>query len=256
VKRTTRSLGLALLASAVLAAPAALPARAQDDEANKPAITGGVEMDVNSRYVWRGIPFSKAAVLQPSAWVTWKDFTLTAWGNYPLTKEANQGTFNEADLYLNYSHSFGKLTVKPGLYFYSYPNQHGVAGTTEAELKFCYPVGSMTAYTTHTFDVGHFSGAYYGDLGITHSKNLGPKTTCDTGISVAWGSSKFMDAYTGLPKGGLGAITASLGFRHALGHGFYLRPHLCYSRLMDKDIRRQVHEGSLFTGGVALGWEF
>ena len=56
--------------------------------------------DVVSNYVWRGGKLDDAAI-QPSAGISYKGLSLTAWGSYGLTSNTN--TTNELDLTLAYS---------------------------------------------------------------------------------------------------------------------------------------------------------
>jgi hypothetical protein len=71
-----------------------------------------VNMDIYSGYVWRGTLFSGPSI-QPS--VSWQNhgFKVGAWASQDFA-----GTYNEADLYLNYSFNFG---LSLGITDYYYP---------------------------------------------------------------------------------------------------------------------------------------
>lgn len=62
-------------------------------------------VDVMSRYIWRGQEYGEAPSIQPGLSATWNDFTIGAWGAYKLTGAGNQ----ETDLYL--SKTFGPITL-------------------------------------------------------------------------------------------------------------------------------------------------
>lgn len=69
-----------------------------------PQFATSVNVDLVSRYIWRGQEYGKAPSIQPGLSATWNDFTLGAWGAYTLTGTGTQ----ETDFYL--SKSFGPIT--------------------------------------------------------------------------------------------------------------------------------------------------
>ena len=50
-------------------------------------------LDFLSRYVWRGMAYSAGAVWQPSGILSYRDFSLNAWGNFVLNDEYLQGKY-------------------------------------------------------------------------------------------------------------------------------------------------------------------
>lgn len=70
-----------------------------------PAISTSVNVDIVSRYVWRGQDLGRSPNIQPGLSASWKDFTVGAWGTYNLTGLGNQ----ETDLYV--SKKVGFVTV-------------------------------------------------------------------------------------------------------------------------------------------------
>lgn len=69
-----------------------------------PGFSATANVDLVSRYIWRGQEYGQAPSIQPGLSATWKDFTFGAWGAYKFTGAGTQ----ETDLYL--SKSFGPLT--------------------------------------------------------------------------------------------------------------------------------------------------
>jgi hypothetical protein len=67
-------------------------------------ITTSGNVDLMSRYIWRGQEYGQAPSIQPGLSATWKDFTLGAWGAYKFTGAGTQ----ETDFYL--SKEIGPLT--------------------------------------------------------------------------------------------------------------------------------------------------
>jgi len=76
---------------------------AQTDTAR--AVETSINLDLASRYIWRGMELADGLSIQPGFSATWKGFTLGAWGAYNLTGDGDQ----ETDLYL--SKTVGFVTI-------------------------------------------------------------------------------------------------------------------------------------------------
>ncbi|HKK58039.1 MAG TPA: hypothetical protein VJ937_01055 [Salinivirga sp.] len=61
-------------------------------------IEPAIGLDLSTRYIWRGMMLDNAAQFQPWADLTYKHFSIGAWGSY-----ATDGSFAEVDLYLSYA---------------------------------------------------------------------------------------------------------------------------------------------------------
>ena len=219
----------------------------------------GSEVDFNSRYVWRGIAYSEGPVMQPSVWVTASGFTFSIWNNFVLTDEANQGDFhhlNEVDLSLSYSRERGKLAIEPSLQFYQYPKQEDSPSTGEASLLLSYPVGSITVFSSHTFDIVRYGGSYFGDAGLSYEHEFHSKLSMETSLSLGLGSSKFNEVYLGLPKSAFNVTSGALSFTYYPINFLYLRPHIELSVIVDGDLRNQVDDPTIVNVGLAVGMEF
>ena len=70
-----------------------------------PAISTSANVDLMSRYIWRGQEYGHAPSIQPGLDATWKDLTLGVWGAYKLTGAGMQ----ETDFYL--SKTIGPFTI-------------------------------------------------------------------------------------------------------------------------------------------------
>jgi hypothetical protein len=71
------------------------------------AVTVSGNVDLMSRYIWRGLENGHAPSIQPGLSVSWKGFTLGAWGAYKLTGEGGQ----ETDFYLSKNIAFVTIAV-------------------------------------------------------------------------------------------------------------------------------------------------
>jgi len=72
-----------------------------------PAVSISANVDLMSRYVWRGIDIGHAPSIQPELSATWKGFTLGTWGAFKLTGEGDQ----ETDLFLSKTFSFVTVAI-------------------------------------------------------------------------------------------------------------------------------------------------
>ncbi|MFA6482192.1 MAG: TorF family putative porin [Bacteroidales bacterium] len=80
-------LRLLALISVVVSATA-LPAQTD----TLPVVTTEVNVDLVSRYIWRGMDVSKGPAIQPWLAASWKGFSIGSWGSYNLTGEGCQET--------------------------------------------------------------------------------------------------------------------------------------------------------------------
>jgi hypothetical protein len=213
----------------------------------------GTDLDFVSRYVWRGIYYSDGVVWQPSAWISKWGITPSVWANYVLNNERDQWKFNEVDLNLSYQYDLAGLVIKPGFIYYLYPYNVGNS-TAEASVFLSYPIVSwLKAYTTQNFDIKQFKSAYYADLGLALSKEINQYISVQAQVSMAWASSKFNNAYYYVPKTAVNNVMLNLGMIAKPLPFLYVRPHLQYFVLTNKDIRKAFDTPNLFCVGVALG---
>ncbi len=78
---------------------------AQSESSSK--VTVAANVDLVSRYIWRGLDFGHAPSIQPTVVVQWKDFKLGAWGAYKMTGEGGQ----ETDFYLSKTVGFATFAL-------------------------------------------------------------------------------------------------------------------------------------------------
>jgi hypothetical protein len=231
----------------------AAPAPSEEPESN--SVTYGFEADFNSRYLWRGISFSRGAVFQPSVWVNSGPYKALIWANMNMADEANQGEFNEVDYVIGYTHEIKYVTIEPTLSLYSYPNT-GVESSAEATVKVSKPVGNhLTVYTAQNLMFKDPAEAYFGEIGVTHEREFG-KWAQSAGVSLGYGSSKFNRYYLGVKRGGLNSLGAQVSWTYTSEKGYYVRPHFNASYTPDRRLREAAGKSSYFVAGLAVGKEF
>lgn len=229
----------------------------KEPEDEKSKTTYGCEIDFNSRYVWRGIPFSKGSVMQPYLWVTSRGFTYSLWGNMPLAKGSlNRGKFDEIDPCISYSFNVGKLELEPRVQMYLYPD--GADNTGEAAVAASYPCGDFKAIMFHGFDINKYKGAYYGEAGIAYEKELTPKLSLKASSCAGFATSKFTEAYAGIPVRGLYVVNNSLcaTYYPSADGPLYFRPHIEFSTITNNRLRRFLDTPDQCTWGLVVGTEF
>jgi len=195
---------------------------------DEPAVTGSVGASVINKYVFRGYELSnKSVLIQPTSTVSYAGFGVTFWGNIDTRERATQSfvpdnaghsSFNETDLTLCYSHSFGILTVMPGYSYYAtrYTNE-----TQEVFISGALDVISKPVLTVYR-DIDEYSGTYI-NLAVSHAFALPvvKGATFDVGASAgyfvgsanywktyqsstgAWTGSKYANFHDGMLKAGI-----------------------------------------------------
>jgi hypothetical protein len=102
------------------------PAAAPAAEEPAPSVTGGVNVDLFSHYVWRGFALTDGFAFQPSVFVSTKGLTVTSWSSWSST---DAGCFDvddcpairEHDLTIDYSKPVGSTTISVGYINYLFP---------------------------------------------------------------------------------------------------------------------------------------
>jgi len=203
-------------------------------------ISIGSSADFFSKYVWRGQNLVDDGVLQPGAYVSYKDITASFWGNLDLTDEnGHEGEFSEIDLTLDYSGqvpSADFLSYSLGFINYNFPVNGGFDDTWEIYWGFGFDVPASPSVTVY-HDVDEAAGAYV-SFGIGHSienltdLNLG----VDLSASIGWGSSGYNKTYWGPDKSELNDLVLSAAFPFE-AVGFAITPSVNYITLAGDDIR-------------------
>jgi hypothetical protein len=239
-----------------------------DVEPPEPAVTSGVEFDVLSKYLWRGIPYSRGKVLWSTAWVSTHGFTVTIFTN---TDKQWSPHWNEFDFAAAYERSFGRVTLTGSYNLYSYydntlfdGSEAGTYRTSELIARAGVSAGPGEAFTTHAFDIQHFKGSYYAEAGYKVERDIDSKWTMSGDVSVAFWH-KFAEKYfvppiyDPIPPSAMGPLTVNAAVAYQLTRFLSVRPHLTLSRVLDKTTREafdsffQDESNSANSNGVVFG---
>jgi hypothetical protein len=219
--------------------------------------TWGAENDFNSRYLWRGIPYSAGPVMQPYAFVSRAGLTVSCWSNFVLNNEPQRGTFNQAFLTAEYKWERGRWRVEPALQGWYYVGPDGQASSTmETALRLSAGAGPVRLTTSQLLDVLDYRGSYLGDAGILWERRLGRGATVSSGVSVVWASGLFNATYAGAARrGGWNSLAWESAVTLPLEHGWYLRPHVEYNRIVSGPLGVALGGRNFVNFGLAAGFE-
>ncbi len=213
-----------ITALALLGAMSVATANAQDK------VEGAVSADVVSRYVWRGQALGDAAI-QPSASLSYKGLSLSAWGSYGFL---NNEDAKEFDLTLAYS--TGGFNVGVTDYWFSYYGQdnkyfeyraHDTSHVWEANVGYDFGPVAFQWYTnfagadsrgetgklqyssymqlsapfkladcdwTATVGAVPFRTSFYSDVNKFAVTNLALRATKEIKVTKSWGIPVFAEA--------------------------------------------------------------
>lgn len=226
-------------------------------QAQEQTLIYGGELNFNTRYVWRGLAWTDGPVLQPSAWIGGYGIEFSVWSNFVLYDENRRGKFDEVDLILLYSYEWNKLTIEPRFEYWMYFNQDDSPWTGEFSLKLVYNViGTINVFTFHAFDIIKYRKSYYGEFGFSFGHDFLDNLSWTNELSFAWATSKYNDTYIGVSKNALEAVIFKTFVEYYILDYLYLRPHIELSILVDSDLRSQVNDPTLVSGGLAIGIDF
>lgn len=154
-------------------------------------ITGSVALGIYNRYIFRGYELSSGSVvIQPSATVSYKGFSLNYWGNIDTNERATQSfvpdrpgkkSFNESDLTLSYTYTIDKLSLTGGYIYYGtkYADE-----TEEIFLSASYDIISKPTLTIYR-DITTYPGTYV-NLSFSHSFEVYKSITLDLAASFGY----------------------------------------------------------------------
>ncbi len=234
------------------------PAFAQDDtefEA-EPSLTYGLESDLTSRYMWRGLACSPDAVSQNSFWLGSHGLTASLWSNYDFQAVEGSPSLNELDFGLAYELTVGRVSFEPAIQAYYYPDQAELPWTSEVSVTMSTSVGSFQPFMTHSVDIKEYSGAYFGELGIEYGRSLWSAGEFHALAEVGYGSSKFNEAYLGLAESAFQLYQFEADLTVSLSEKWYMRPHIGYSWIASDTFAELVEDRSHVQFGIAIGGDF
>lgn len=218
--------------------------------ANELAISYAI--DLNSRYVFRGVALGRGAVVQPTVTLEKRDYSFTVFGNVAAARHQSGGRrFNEVDLTLAKSINRGNTTVEPSAVLYLYPN--GERATGELAVRLTYERKNTTFFTDHYLDFIEAPGAYFGDVGVSQRRSWNDKTSGEASLSLGFGNAAFNEFNIGPRRAAAVVAALDLSLSYTLSERYTLRPHLGLTRVLDRRLRDELSgDADLLNAGLTL----
>jgi hypothetical protein len=231
-------------------------AGAQEEEAPSGSLEYMVEIDVASRYLFRGVAFSQEPVSQITASAAFSGVAFYAWGNVLLLREPQQHDFNELDFGASYAYSLGDFTLEPAIdaYVFRVPAPRKALHTTEGSIKISYALGPASAFTRQTFDLGGNRGAYYAEAGLSFDHAPNRRLSVSSVLTVAWASARFNAGHIGVDEGGWNHAGVELSLTYSPDDRLYVKPHFELTSLAGSALRGYSDEPTVSSFGVAIGF--
>lgn len=218
-------------------------------------IIWGIDTDMNSKYLWRGIAYNDGLVLQPNLWIGSGNLTAGVWGSLTVFDRFQEIRRNEIDLFVNYDFSIGKLELSPGAMVYFYPNQDDSPATGELYFTLGYPIGNFTVISTATIDFITYPGALFCEHGLEYEGQITQRMTGSSSIYAGWANGRFNDTYIGLNKTTCNLVGARIGLTYSTDSYLYFNPHLEINRIANNEIEALLGRYPWFVG-LLIGIEF
>jgi hypothetical protein len=236
------------LAGIVVAQDTPGPPTAIPPSTSEPVITWGAEVDVVSKYVWRGFPYSQGPVLWPSAWISARGVTVSLFTNL---EPGYDPTLNEYDISVTYERTVGRLTWAATYVRYAYGEGKLWLSTTELVGRAAYAVGHGEIFASHAFDVDLYRGSAYLEAGYALTRELDAKSTLTADATVAFWS-KFIEKYAGASNSTIGPVSVNVACTRQLTPHFSVRPHFTFSHIPDAGVRKLLSPPAATFGVAAV----
>jgi hypothetical protein len=241
-----------MVATLLLALAAAAPATDADAPAEDESPSWlGAEVEVDSRFVWRGIALSSGPVAQPSLWLSSAGLTAAIWANAALKEEGRRGRGTSMVPTLAYTAEWGAFEVEPGVMLYV--ASHDPRTTAEGSLEAAYALDPFRLVSETKLDVAAQPGAYFGRLGVEYERASG-RWALLAGAGLGWANTRFNATYLHAARSGVDVADAILSVRYELLEPLFLAPQAELSALVVPSAQAR-REALILHGGVVLGLE-
>lgn len=239
------------LGSMAMGADEAIPAAA-----DKPALGVNISAAFMSKYIWRGQLLNDDYVFQPSAGLSYGNWSASLWGNMDLTEyhkdgggNDNKGEFTEYDWTVGYTDKVPGVDILKysfGAIYYYFPSLTDDGDTLEIYAGFGLDMPLSPTITIYRdIDEGDCT---YVTAGVGHSVEKIFELSSDMSVSmtasasVGWGNESYNKFYWDPDQvnetgSSLQDLTISIGFPVPI-MGWTFTPSVSYVTLLDSDIRK------------------
>jgi hypothetical protein len=153
------------------------PEQKPEQKVEEDKVTGGVDLSVLGAYILRGYEQTRnSVVVQPSATLSYKGFSVNVWGNldtkpYAADNANYASKYTETDYTITYSKKFGILQVTPGYVYYALgaPYSGATAPPDAQEVFLALSLDTILSPTLTAYkEIDHYHQWYF-LLGISHT---------------------------------------------------------------------------------------
>jgi hypothetical protein len=229
----------------------------------KDNISGSVEFDFLSKYIWRGLPSSRGFVWQPSFAVELFNLGLNVWANFPVANQPDQGEFNEFDFILYYAFYIKRFTATPSIEVYIYPGSdprsfdYSQSTTVRLNLHLNYEISKhFDVFTDFEVDVHQARGAMWLAPGFGFHHKLIKRLGIETSILFAIGDDRFNRKHIADVGTKLNLIQYTLAFPWNVWRGLTLKPIMQVYTIPSPSLRRAVTDPDSIRGGLDIIYNF
>ncbi len=227
---------------------------------SEPALPLSTKLDVAyvTRYVWRGIPQTNEAAVQPSLTVSHPSgLSLNLWAS----QDIDAGQMRENDYTLNYAWEAGGATMNAGFIYYAFPNT-SFASTSELYASTCFG-GPLSPSVSVNYDVDEARGLYASlsaDYACCVPWSKGSPTNLNLFGKLSFSSAAHNGFWFGVNEAAVSDLYLSASIPVSLGGSATLTPSIGYSTVIDGALRDALSSAGLepdnLIGSLTLSREF
>jgi uncharacterized protein (TIGR02001 family) len=206
-----------------------------------------------SKYVWRGFELSDdSIVIQPSLTASYKGFSANLWANLDTELYGTDShKWNETDFTLSYDGAYEKLGYGLGWIYYALD---GTDDTQEFYGTISYDVLLAPTFTIY-YDTDSFAGAWYANLGFSHTFMIAEKYGLDLGLSFG-----YLDDNDGYSEFHNGLLSAAMSF--PINKYLAITPEIYWSFALSGEAQDYIaaasfsNDDNFVYGGVSASFSF
>lgn len=221
---------------------------------------GSADLTARSSYIFRGVVYVDAPVLEPSASLGISGFSTTLWGSMELTDENDygdeygtaEGELTEVDLILDYTRDFGPFWAYTGIGKYWYPNTG-----YESSSEFYLSVGPNTVLSPalNLYRDLEQSEGMYGAISLSQAIPVGSLMP-SLGLKLGYGNRRHNLAFYGVNKASIADLTLDLAVPFSVSGSVTVTPSVEYTTLPDGEVSDAFEDPTHFRGGLSVTWGF
>ena len=247
-------------------------AAAADDKANAEAMEeeedqifeAGLDIDLFSAYIWRGVVQTDKPVLQPCVWadLTYFDpfyFGFSYWQGWDLSDDRRgsdkdfRRRLNESDYNIHAGVTAWEnededmsLEFEGGHEWYTYHFDNGVPSTRELYLKgtFSNPLVNVYGQVSWLYDdIGDNESGFYYEIGFNREFELCDELTFGLDWNTSMADGDYNSFMTGVDEAGFLGTTLKAYLSWAVTDWMSIVGTIAYTGLLDRDIRHDCNRG-------------